>query len=339
MLQIQNRTNFQASLGLFPNEKGIDTVYAVVKATFDISPEVKISAKQEPVRQVDEYWGDPATSSIKYAGEMTLTKPATDVFLLGHAHAPEGKATEVDVILRIGERIKAARVFGDRFWKTGIINHSKSDPVPFEKIPMVWERAYGGTVEEKSGKFAALPKNPVGAGLWTSKYKEVYVPKLPNLEDLKNLIGSISDRPEPVCFAPVASHWQPRIRYAGTYDEAWQKKRMPFLPDDFDLRFFNSAPEDLIFSPYLKGGEEVEIVGASAKGRLKFRLPKYNFNITFLIAGQRFEKNPNLDTVIIEPDENRVCLVWRASELCDKKMLKVELVKVEAEGVPLTKAA
>jgi hypothetical protein len=259
---------------------------------------------------------------------------------LGCAHSPQGKAAEVDVVLRIGERIKAARVFGDRFWKTGIINHSKSDPVPFDQMPLVWERAYGGTVEEKSGKFASVPKNPVGAGLWTSKYKELYVPKLPNVEDLKNLIGSISDRPEPLGFAPIAPHWQPRIGYAGTYDEAWQKKRMPYLPDDFDLRFFNSAPADLIFSPYLSGGEEIEAVGVLPQGRrLKFRLPKYNFNLAFFVAGRRFERQPNLDTVIIEPDQNRVSLIWRASELCDKKMLKVELVKIEAEEVRLPKAA
>lgn len=36
--------------------------------------------------------------------------------------------------------------------------------------------------------------------------------------------------------------WQPRLRYAGTYDQHWMDERLPFLPEDFDLRYFQSAP-------------------------------------------------------------------------------------------------
>jgi hypothetical protein len=36
----------------------------------------------------------------------------------------------------------------------------------------------------------------------------------------------------------------------------------------------------------------------------------------------------NLETVLLEPDENRVALTWRAALPCDRKVLKVEKVTV-----------
>jgi hypothetical protein len=37
----------------------------------------------------------------------------------------------------------------------------------------------------------------------------------------------------------------------------------------------------------------------------------------------------NLETLLIEPEENRFCLTWRASLRCDKKVLKVQEIAIE----------
>lgn len=42
---------------------------------------------------------------------------------------------------------------------------------------------------------------------------------------------------------------------AGTYDEAWRANRHPLLPEDFDSRFWQCAPEDQIARPFLRGDE------------------------------------------------------------------------------------
>ena len=64
---------------------------------------------------------------------------------------------------------------------------------------------------------------------------------VPNLEDPAAPLEQIGQTPPPACLAPIAPSWLPRRLFAGTYDERWQRTRAPYLPDDFDPRFFASA--------------------------------------------------------------------------------------------------
>ena len=92
MLQLQNHTPFEAAFFVFPDADGVDTLFVAVKATFGFGPKgVAIAAKQCPVTLADEYWGEPAKSSLKYASEAHLCKPATDIVLVGSAYAPSGR--------------------------------------------------------------------------------------------------------------------------------------------------------------------------------------------------------------------------------------------------------
>ena len=51
----------------------------------------------------------------------------------------------------------------------------------------------------------------------------------------------------------------PRVSYAGTYDEQYQKERAPDPPLDFSYAFYNGAHPDLQVEGYLRGDEEVEL--------------------------------------------------------------------------------
>jgi hypothetical protein len=82
----------------------------------------------------------------------------------------------------------------------------------------------------------------------------------------------------PACFAPVAPNWQPRAGFAGTYDDNWQQTRAPYLPDDYNPRFMNVAPPDLIYPGYLQGGEAVRVIGMHPAGDLGFALPYVNLS-------------------------------------------------------------
>src|SRR5688572_7873087 len=115
MLQFKNKTPFPGSMYVLPDEQGIDTAYAVLKATYQLSPQPVPAEEQVPLAFVEEYYGDPAQSSIKTSSDISLIKPATDVLLQGSAYAPLGqRATQVDVGLQVSNRInKAVRVFGD----------------------------------------------------------------------------------------------------------------------------------------------------------------------------------------------------------------------------------
>jgi hypothetical protein len=343
MLQLNNQTPFKCALGLFPNEDGVDCAYGVAKATFEIGPgSVTLGKEQLAVVVADEPWGEPGASSLKRAAELGLAKPFTDVLLHGHAYAPNGGATSVEARLRVGSIDKTVRVFGDRVWDKGLFGLRISQPQPFQKIPLKYELAFGGTDRQPGNpdKLDYEPRNPVGRGLVPKKSQApAKGAPLPNLEDPSALIRGPKERPAPACFAPVSPQWQPRKALAGTYDEAWMKRRAPYLPKDFDRRFHQVAPADLVSPAYLKGGELVDLSGVSPNGPLRFQLPNVMLEMIFHFDGRPWVQTPNLDTVCFEPDERRFSLLWRACVVVDKKVHRLRELQVRCRDFSLRRGA
>lgn len=330
MLQLKNKTRLAAALYSAPDPDGVETLFAVVKGTFTLGPRVEEAEQQVPVLMADRFRGDALKTSIAEPGDASLAKPGTDVLLFGHAYGPGGRpTTRAEVSFRAGPVEKRIVVFGNRRWGGTILTRI-SAPEPFEKMPLVWERAFGGT-EPPSGdppRADGEDRNPVGTGfrsrMSARKLEDVV---LPNLEDPSRLISSPGDRPAPAGFGAIAPHWKPRPTYAGTYDEAWRRSRAPFLPDDFDPRFLQVAPEDQQVPGYLRGGEQVEIAGATPSGAVRFSLPSRRVDVFFHLDSGVERRPANLDTVILRPDESRLVLVWRAALPCDKRLLKVREVE------------
>mgnify|MGYP000639624543 CR=1 FL=1 len=141
MLHINNRTPLSANMELFPNEEGIDTLYLMVKASFNIGHQWTLTDEQQPPIAEDVYWGEPDKSSLKYASDFHTGKPATDIVMIGNACSPNNdQVNQLDVSLAVGQISKTIRVFGDREWK----DDRMSAPKPFQTMPRVYERAYGG---------------------------------------------------------------------------------------------------------------------------------------------------------------------------------------------------
>ncbi|HEV8263939.1 MAG TPA: DUF2169 domain-containing protein [Gemmatimonadales bacterium] len=332
MLQFKNETPFQGAISLMPDVEGIDTLFAVVKATLLLGERLSLAEKQLPVTLSDEYHGEPGKSSIKNPSNVSLTKPATDVLLLGTAYPPRGRpVTQMDVSLKAGPLRKTIRVFGDRVWEKRGVVPSMSNPAPFESMPLIWERAYGG-LDHKGKELRAEVRNPVGRGYHSKDgEKDLNGSPLPNLEDPADLLTSWKQSPTPACFAPICGHWEPRLSFAGTYDERWQQERAPYLPTDFDSRFFQLAPPGLITAGYLKPGEWIEAYGVTPSGSLRVQLPPVRIAVTYVVDGAAQLVPADLDTVLIEPDQNRLSLVWRTALRCDKKALRVNEVRAAAQ--------
>jgi len=330
MLQIKNKTRFAATLFSSPDPGGVETLFAVVKGTFTLGARVEEAEAQTPVAMGDRFLGDPLKTSIAEPGDVSLVKPGTDVLLFGHAYGPGSRPTrQSEVVLRLGPIEKRVVVFGDRRWGGTLLTRI-SEPAPFERMPLVWERSFGGT-ETLSGNGSHAngeDRNPVGTGFRSRmsgrKLEDVV---LPNLEDPGKLISSPGDQPAPAGFGAIAPHWKPRPKYAGTYDDAWLRNRTPYLPDDFDPRFLQVAPEDQQVPGYLRGGEPVEIAGATPSGVLRFTLPARRVDVLFRLDSGDERRPAHLDTVILRPDESRLVLVWRAALPCDKRLLKVREVE------------
>lgn len=330
MLQLANHTPFSASLAVLSDTKGVESVYTVVKATFALTgAEPALAECQLPLLAADVFWGDPVETSLQAAGEFALPKPATDVLLVGQAVAGRENTRMLDVRLRVGPVHKVVRAFGNRWWERAGGSWRATPPEPFEHLPLRWELAFGGRAAEADGAPPEYEsRNPVGRGFAGRREKDFAGKPLPNLEDPRQLIQSPQDRPAPAGFGPLAPTWSPRKDHAGTYDEAWQKKRAPYLPHDFDSRYFQVAPSDLIAPGFLVGGEPVELTGCSLGGPIRFTLPTCTLELEFDFDGCQTPVRPDLETVLLEPDLGRFQLLWRAGIAVDKHLLKLREVVV-----------
>jgi hypothetical protein len=332
MWQLDNRTPFAAERTWVRGRDGAEIWLVAVKCTFEVKPDgtTEVAAEQPPVTMAPEYVDPaaPAKSSLKYDMDLMRTKVATDVLALGHAYAPGGEAVAaLDVGFRVGPVAKVLRVFGDRFWGNGRI----SAAAPFVKMPIVYERAFGGfdPATRDTDKPQWDVRNPLGTGFALSG-SSAEGQRLPNIEYADRQIGSWDDRPEPAGFGPVCSHWQPRVRLAGTYDEKWQQERFPLLPLDFDDRHYQCAPADQQAPGFLAGGEPAVLLNLTPSGELRFTVPRVFLGLeTFFHDGERrMHERPKLHTVIFEPDHLLVSLVWHSALPCHSKVYKLEKTRI-----------
>jgi hypothetical protein len=317
--KVENKTPFAFEALYLVDEELRPLVVPIVKATFAIGRDGRCVRAEEqlPLNTGGECWGDdPETSSYKYEPEVAFMKPATDVVLVGHAYAARRDTKEMRVGLRVGPLNKDLLAFGDRVWFKALGSISMTKPIPFEKIPLTYERAFGGwdRAHADPRKHACEPRNPIGTG-FRGAGGFVEGIRVANIEDPRTPIKGFGDRPAPAGVGFVSPHWQPRAALAGTYDEAWKKDRSPLLPKNFDRRHLNGASPGLIAPGYLRGDEAVTAVGVSPEGTLSFSLPALPApNVRIVRQGGQAQPVPlALDTIIIEPDDRRVILLWRGN--------------------------
>lgn len=331
---IENETPFAFEpMGLM-DEEGRPLLLLVVKATYILADTgLQLAPNQVPVNWGGEAWGAPGESSYRYEPECAFFKPATDVVLIGHAHAPRKGITELQVALQVGPLKKSALVVGERTWFKSLGRVSMTKPLPFEKMPLTWERAFGGWDRTDPAKVTFEPRNPVGVGFRVSPRHFEEGLKLPNLETLEQPLREFGQRVAPVGFGFTSPDWQPRAAYAGTYDANWDKTRKPLLPRDFDRRFFNAAAPGLVAPGYLQGTESVVIINASPKERLAFSLPGQASPAVTVELTDREDAKPemHLDTVILDMDTEQVLLLWRGHVVLsegphDVRTLRIALV-------------
>ncbi|MEK6750497.1 MAG: DUF2169 domain-containing protein [Pseudomonadota bacterium] len=343
---IKNNTPYVVEPLLLADEDGRDIMVVLAKATYDLDSRgvLVLAQTQAPLYLAGEHYGDPEKTSLKYAPEGSFAKLGTDVAMIGHAYAPKGRTvTQMDVALQVGKLKKSVRIFGDRVWKksAGLFADTwkMSAPLPFDKMPLRYERAYGGqdlTPEDK--KYHAFEaRNLIGVGVVAAHSAKTTEPA-PNIEDPNHLIQKITDRPAPAGFGFVAPHWQPRLAYVGTYDEAWQMSRMPLLPKDFNRKYFNAASAGLLASEFLTGTEPVMIVGATPEGRTQFNLPGGKPEMQVSMAGETtVALEVCLDSVVINTDERRVQMLWRAAVPVYQRIYDLEEIVVSGAASSLNK--
>jgi hypothetical protein len=199
---------------------------------------------------------------------------------------------------------------GPRCWFGGR-DSAIAGPVAFSKIPLRYEHAYGGCDTDGAGNKLVYDQNPVGVGFATMARNKA---PLPNFEYRAEGIRSIKDRPRPAGFGFIPTGWKQRAQFAGTFDAAWEKSRRPLFPKDFDPRFHNAVPQDQVLAGDLKGGERVVLRNLDARAvNLVFGVPALHFVAIFRIKDRTEELSMRADTVLIEPDEERLVITFRSA--------------------------
>lgn len=314
---LDNRTPFSAEKFVLPDKEGQEILLVVVVASFEArhpGGSLELAKEQSSVRVVDEYYGDPASSSIRYEGNLALEKPFVDVLLNAHAYAPGGKPVRrITVNVQVGDIRKSLLVQGNRRWVFGPFGKSPSRPEKFHKMPIIYERAFGGIDLRASNpkKRFAEPRNPIGVGL--SHDPRIHT-QVPNVEYPQHRMRARRDRPTPAGLGAVSRNCKPRLDFAGTYDDDWLNNHWPLLPMDFDPRHNQAAPADQQ-SQTLEGGEKVQLVNLTIEGRWQFKLPILDIPVHLLYDNRRSQTTLRMDTVLIEPDLYRMTMTSRLKML------------------------
>lgn len=316
--ELENETPCSVEPLFVTDESGTMLLVSVVKATYAIGKDgtLRLADKQHAVNVTGEHWGDAGHSSLKYESETSFFKSATDVVLIGRALSNDKRTTEMMAGIQLGKVRKLIRVVGNRTLTRRRGQTRVSAPQPIEEVPLIYERAFGGWDPTPGAQGGAVfeARNPVGKAFRMAQTGGDEVVPLPNLEDVDRPYREYGDVPTPAGVGFVSPHWQPRARFAGTYDEVWSRGRKPLLPLDFDRRFFNAASPGLICDGYLTGTEDCAVLNACSEPRVNFRLPASGpVSCEMQSRGNAPQlRDAPLDTVIVNMDERLVFMLWRA---------------------------
>lgn len=335
-MMLDNRTPWPAQFILAFDREGHEQAVTVVKATFVLptEPGAPCLPAEEPLplTEADVFGPDPATDAPVFETDFAARKPFCDVLCHGRAHAPGGRpVTELGVGIRLGQWSKRFMVHGARIWLRRPTGFRPSDKRPFTSQPIGYDVAYGGIDRAPAdpGRVEYHPENPCGTGFYPLQ-SDLEGKPLALTAEWGDEAATPTGPCRPMAFGPVGRAWLPRRQFAGTYDDRWTAERMPFLPDDFDDRYFQSAALDQqVTAP--RGGEPVELVNLSPRGRIATHLPHLQVIAGYeRRSGRITPRIADLDTVLFLPEQDRVTLTYRARLTAERDLFEFTRIAITA---------
>jgi hypothetical protein len=298
MLQLANRTPYAVQVTILPDRRGVEAVVLIVQGSFRLGSGA-VAEDQAPLVMADAWVGEPGQGALRDASDLALEKPATDVLLTGVARPPGGRATPFFAsAFSVGPVRKEVAVCGPRTWERSWFGERASPPAAVAEVSLDWDSALGGDRPPQVWH----PERPVA--------RRTRVPA-----------------PWGGC-GPIPPTWAPRVGYAGTYDQGWQRTRAPYLPADFDPRFFQTAPPEQIAPGHLEGGEAIALHGCHPAGDFQGAVPRRQLQAGFIVAGSTQRPPLRLDTIRLLPECDEIRLVWRALLPLGGRVLQLQRVEV-----------
>ena len=328
-MQIWNQMGYPHQFTMGMDKAGHQWIVVVVKGTFDFPTTsgglVQKSTEQVPLVMADTQTGVPGYSATLWETDFAFRKPRCDVVANGFAYAPGGRPTErVPVGIKVGNWSKLFEVVGNREWRSIGPVFTATSPQPFLKLPISYDVAWGGVdrLDPEDKLPASYKYNPVGTG-WSRTKNQRLVPglRLPNTQAVGEEVRSPFGDYRPMSFGPMGRGWPGRIEYGGTYDQNWIDNIFPFLPPDFDERYFQMAPPDQQID-HPRGGEDVVLINLTPAGKESFRMPTTALPLTLFKGREKAFVGELLpDTVLFDPERRRFSLVWRVQQRLQRTLL------------------
>lgn len=326
-MRFVNNTPLQAAM--IPNSEEEDRVTALFlcSVTYRITEQgLEVASVQQPLLLGQD---------LPYPNDAMLLKAAISVCATGFVYPREREARQATAVLRVGSTEATIVAFGPRVWEQSVISGAltPSRPLPFERVAMTWENAFGGVTEEPArilqidGEEAFLPAhesgyplNFDGVGFFTDAQKALNQP-LPQLEHPGQLLRRWDDHPEPVCFAPCP---------------LWSGLRASFVMRDgqFDVSRINKIPSRAAPRTTLdriEPGTVIELSGMRPGSRaLSFAAPRSPVIVDLTVGGTASRVVPVLDAVDIDAEAGEVRLLYRASVTYGLVQFDVRTATLEA---------
>jgi hypothetical protein len=230
--------------------------------------------------------------------DLVPPKPNFDLLVAGYVTPPEAhRGLKIKATIQAGSRQAHVEAHAPRFWLKGVPNYTiESSAKHLHRTPM-------------SYAFADFQAGfPLQA-------EESHPQQLPWLQRSGATCRRKQHDKHPAGFGYWPENATHRQRYTGTYDKVWERDRKPFLPKDFDNRFYNSAHPDLQWPQPLQPGTEIRLIHLAETPELTLSMPGLELaaQVTTESGAQLPPATLKPDTLVIEPDQQRMSLIQRTA--------------------------
>lgn len=253
---------------------------------------------------------DPPAVTDKALWEGASLTVAGKVF--GPGRAPHAAPVE----LRVGERTRRLKVSGDRTWVRNAGKLIASLPVPWDSMPLCWERAFGGAFEMPAGPLGPKklphpggrfvhPLNPHGKGYCLDESRAEGGP-LPNIELAGEPLLRPIDQLRPAGFAPCPDLVGLRLPEGQTEEQMRDPSQLIHL----GLRMAHAAPGEQIFAS-LHHGTTVAVSGVGPRP-IQFEVPPCPFQVGTRKGRSRTVIATSVRCVHVSADDGAVLVTYAA---------------------------
>ncbi|GLT16507.1 hypothetical protein GCM10007938_02830 [Vibrio zhanjiangensis] len=291
------------------DENGHEVWVLTAKRQWNLIDNQWVESLAEEIYDDPIYLGEPGSSVMKMDHEFAVTKQNTDVLVFGKARSYAKRPVTYHEcrVLIDGHVDKTIAVHGERHWIRHGGTITVSNPKPFVEADIDYGKALGGDERNRNG--CGIAEN--SEELLQKPVPSVFFPNEEWAPNSKNI--------RVAGLGPIAPFFAERTQYAGTFDTHWEECRRPLFPQDFNRKFYQSAPSDQQCNGFLVGGERLLMSGFSHDDVIAFRLPSDKFQARISLGKETLTAPMQIYTLFVDTELKSLTLSYGASFMCQGK--------------------